>query len=45
MVKYIEKVENIKLKKRQFFMKTQESRFNFYLNFILKLLSPQLGLL
>jgi hypothetical protein len=24
-------------------MKTQESRFKFYLNFILKLLTPQLG--
>jgi hypothetical protein len=34
-----------KLKKRQFFMKTQESRFKFYLNFILKLVSLQLGLL
>ncbi len=47
MVKYTKKSckKNNKLKKKQFFMKTQESRFKFYLNFILKLLSLQLGLL
>jgi hypothetical protein len=37
--------KNNKLKKRQFFMQSQESRFKFNLNFILKLLSLQLGLL
>ncbi len=29
-------MKNIKFKKRHFFTKTQEARFNFYLNFILK---------
>jgi len=46
MVKYTKKLtKNIKFKNMQFFTKTQENRFKFYLNFILKLLSPQLGLL
>jgi hypothetical protein len=47
MVKYMKKVaENLSSsKKRQFFTKTQENRFKFYFKFILKLLSPQLGLL
>jgi len=34
-----------KFKKKEFFTKTQESRFKFYLNFILNLLNLQLGLL
>jgi hypothetical protein len=37
--------KNIKFKKMHFFMKTQEIRVKFYLNFILKLLNPHLGLL
>jgi hypothetical protein len=37
--------KNIKLKNKYFFTKIQESIFKIYLNFILKLLSPQLGLL
>jgi hypothetical protein len=46
MVKYTKKVvKNNQVKKEVVFMKTQESKFKFYLNFILKLLIPQLGLL
>jgi len=36
--------KKVQVKKRQFFKKTQESRFNFYLNFILKPWCFPLGL-
>jgi hypothetical protein len=36
--------KNVKFEKRQIFTKTQESRFDFYLNFILKTWCFSLGL-
>jgi hypothetical protein len=46
MVKYTKKLlKTYQVKKYIVFTKTQENKFKFYLNFILKLLIPQLGLL
>ncbi len=46
MVKYTKIVaKKNQITKEAIFTKTQESKFKFYLNFILKLLSPLLGLL
>ncbi len=47
MVKYTKTFDKqiSSLKRGSFFMKIQESIFKFYLDFILKLLSPQLSLL